>query len=77
MYTTTVQLNLNFTHACWYTHVSACLLHVKLKNLVCTHTVAHTFGMSAIASEQMQHTSDACHELTLGFSQYTCGVQVQ
>ena len=33
--------------------------------------------MRTIASEYMQHTSDACHNLTLCLLYYMCGVQVQ
>ena len=73
----TVQLNLNFTHLCQYMCVSAHLMCVKLKKIACTCTVAHNFGMCTIASEHTQHTSDACHKLTLGLPHYTCGVQVQ
>ena len=75
--TNQLQLNLNFTHACQCRHVSACLPHVELKKLACTCTVAHNFGVHTIASEHMQHKSDACYKLTLGLPHYTCGVQVQ
>ena len=68
-----VQLNLNFTHACGYTHVPACLLHVKLKNLACICTVACKFDMHTPASEHMQRMSDAHHELALGLPECTCG----
>ena len=70
----TVQLNLNFTHMCQYTHVFACLPHVKLKKMVCTSTVACNFGMQMIASEHMQNVSDVHHQLALGLPHYTCGV---
>ena len=30
--------------------------------------------MCTWASEDMQHTRGACHELTLGLPHYTCGV---
>ena len=73
----TVQLNLNITHVCQYTHVPAGLPHVKLKNLACTCTVAHNFGVHTTVSEHMQHTNDTRHKLALGLAQYMCGVQVQ
>ena len=40
----TIQLNLNFTQACRYTHVLACLMHTKLQGLACAHTVALDSG---------------------------------
>ena len=73
----TLQLNLNITHACQYTHVPAGLPHVKLKNLAYTCTVAHNCGVRTTVSEHTQHTSDARHKLALGLPQYMCGVQVQ
>ena len=60
-----------------YMCVPAHLPHVKLKNLGCTHTVAHNFGVYTIASERMQHTSDARHKFALGLPRYMCGVQTQ
>ena len=72
----TVQLNLNFIHMCQYTHVSACLLHVKLKKLASTCTVACNYGIRTIASEHTQHMSDARHELVLGLQNYMYSVQV-
>ena len=41
----TVQLNLNFTHACRHTRVLAHLTLAKLKKLACARTVARDFGM--------------------------------
>ena len=70
----TVQLNLNFTHACRYMRVFACLMHAKLQKLACAHTVACVFGMRTWDSKHTQHTRDACHELALGLLHYTCGV---
>ena len=70
LYVHTVQLNLNFTLACGYTRVPACLPHVKFINLTFTHTVAHNFGIHMPASEHTQHTSDALKELIHGFSYY-------
>ena len=58
-------------------HVPALFPHVTLKNLAFTSTVARNFGMHTITSEHTQHTSDTCHELTLGLPHYTCGIQVQ
>ena len=69
-----VQLNLNFTHACRYTRVLACLTHTKLQNLVCACTFACDFGMRTWESKHTQHTRDARHELTLGLLHYTCSV---
>ena len=63
----TVQLSLNF-----YTHVS---VHACVCMFITCQTLK--FGVHMIASEHTQHMSDACHELTLGLSHYTCGVQVQ
>ena len=71
-YKQALQLNLNFTHACQYTRVSVCSLHVKLK-MACIHTVGHNYGMRTIASEHMQHTSDARHDLALDVPCYMCG----
>ena len=62
---------------CQYTCVSAYLLCVKLKKLVCAHTVACNFGVHMIASEHMRHTNDAQHELALGLPHYICGAYVQ
>ena len=70
----TVQLNLNFTHACRHTRVLACLTHVKLQKLSCARTVARNFGMRTRASEHTRHTRNARHELALGLPHYTCGV---
>ena len=41
----TVQLNLNFTHACRYTLVLACLTRANLQKQACALTVACDFGM--------------------------------
>ena len=70
----TVQLNLNFTHACRYTHVLACLTHAKLQKLACACTVACDFGVHMWDSKHTRHTRGACHELALGLPHYTCGV---
>ena len=71
----TVQLNLNFTHACMQAHVCACTLtHGKLQKLACARTVVHDFGISTWNSEYMQHARDACHEFALGLPHYICGV---
>ena len=70
----TVQLNLNFTHACRYARVLACLTYAKLKKLVCARTVAHNFGVDTWNSECTRHTRDARHKLALGLPNYTCGV---
>ena len=59
---------------CQYTCVCAHLPCVKLKKLACTCTTACNFGVRMIASEPMLHTSDACHELTLGLPHYMYGV---
>ena len=64
----TVQLNLNFTHAC--TH-SIC---AKFQKLECAHTVARSVGMCTQASEHAQHMRDACHELALDLAHYTYSV---
>ena len=61
----TVQLNLNLTHVCWYTHVSERFPHAKLWSLACKHTVACNFAVRVVASEHMWHMSDAYHELAL------------
>ena len=50
-----VTLNLNFTHACGYTCMPACLLHLKIQNLVCPCTVACNFGIRTRGSENTQH----------------------
>ena len=71
---TTVQLNLNFTHACRHTRVLAHLMHVKLQKLACACTVACNFGMRTWACEHTQHMRNACHELALGLPHYMCGV---
>ena len=70
----TVQLNLNFTHACRHTRVLARLTRVKLQNLACARTVACNFGVRTRASEHTRHTRNARHELALGLPYYTCGV---
>ena len=74
MYVCTVQLNLNFTHVCRYTHVLARLTHAKVKKLANACTVACDFGMRTQDSKHTQHTRDARHELALGLPHYMCGV---
>ena len=69
-FTTTVQLNLNFTHVCGYTRVLAHLICAKLQKLVCACTVACSFGMRTWDSKHMR---DAHHKLALGLPHYTCG----
>ena len=49
-------------------------MHAKLQKLACTCTFAYNFGMRTWASERMQYTTDAHHELTLALPHYTCGV---
>ena len=85
---TTVQLNLNFTHACRHTrvlanltrvlaHLTRVLAHltrVKLQKLACVCTVAYNFGVRTWACEHMRHMRNACHELALGLPHYMCGV---
>ena len=61
-----VELNLNFTHVCRYTHVLTCLTHAKLQKLACAHTVAHDFGVRTWDSKLMRHIRDARHKLALG-----------
>ena len=70
----TVQLNLNFTHACRYTHVLVRLTRANLQKLVCAWTVTHNFGVRTRDSKHTRHMRDACHELALGLPHYTCGV---
>ena len=70
----TVQLNLNFTHACRYKRVLARLTLAKLDKLACARTVACNFGMRTQDSKHTQHTRDACHKLTFGLPHYTYGV---
>ena len=65
-----VQLNLNFTHVCWYTSVPACLLHVNLK-IWCALALMRTILAC------VQHTDDTGHELTICLPQYMCDVPVQ
>ena len=62
----TVQLSLNFTHACRHTRVLARLTRVKLQKLAYARTVACNFGMHTRASEHTRHTRNARHELALG-----------
>ena len=71
---TTVQLNLNFTHAFRYTRVLSRLTHAKLQKLVCAHTVARNFGVRTWDSKHTRHMRDARHELALGLLHYMCGV---
>ena len=54
----TVQLNLNFTHAC---REHAC----KASKLACAHTVACNFGVCMRASKHTLHTRDAHNECAL------------
>ena len=65
MHAHTVQLNLNFTHACRYTRVLARLMHAKLQKLACAHRIANTCD-----TQEMHVTSlhFVCH------ARYTCGV---
>ena len=70
----TVQLNLNFTHAYRYTRVLARLTRAKLKKLACARTVARDFSVCTRDSKHTRHTRDASHELALGLPHYTCGV---
>ena len=72
--TTTVQLNLNFTHASRHTRVLARLTRVKLQKLACAHTVARNFGVRTRASEHTRHTRNAHHKLALGLPHYMRGV---
>ena len=60
----TVQLNLNFTHACTDTHVSARLTHVKLQKLACTSTIARGFVMRTSVIKHSWHTRHTPHEQT-------------
>ena len=69
-----VQLNLNFTYVCRYTHVLAHLKHAKLQKLACARTFACDFGVRKQDSKHTRHTRDAHHELALGLPHYTCGV---
>ena len=69
-----VQLNLNFTHACRYTHVLVCLMSAKLQKLVCACTVACDFSMCAWDRKHMWHTRGAHHKLSLGLPHFMCGV---
>ena len=73
-YVHTVQLSLNFTHACMHTRVLAHLMRVKLQKLACARTVARNFGVRTWASEHMRRMRNAHHELALGLPHYTCGV---
>ena len=66
----TVQLSLNFTHACRHTRVLARLTRVKLQKLA----YARNFGVRTRASEHTRHTRNARHELALGLPHYTCRV---
>ena len=68
----TVQLNLNFTHACRYMSVLAHLTHAKVKKLACACTVAHDFSVCMRDSKHTRHTRDAHHELAFGLPHYTC-----
>ena len=70
----TVELNLNFAHACRYTHVLACLTRAKLQKLACARIITCNFGVYKWDSKHMRHTRDARHELALGLPHYTCGV---
>ena len=70
----TVQLNLNFTHACRHTCVLACLTRAKLKKLACAHTVARDFGVRMQDRKHTRHKRDTRHELALGLPHYTCSV---
>ena len=74
MYVAMVQLNLNFTQACMYTHVLAHLMHAKLQKLACARTVSLDFGVRMRDSKHTRHMRNACHELALGLPRYTCGV---
>ena len=57
-HTCTVQLNLNFTHACRYTCVLARFMCAKLQKLMCACSVARNFGVRTQDSEYTQHTRD-------------------
>ena len=70
----TVQLNLNFTHACRYTRVLARLMRAKLQKLACACTVARDFGVHTWESKRTRRTRDTRHELALGLPHYTCGI---
>ena len=55
-----VQLTLNFTHTCMYTHVLACLTCAKLqKKLACARTVSCNFDVRTWDSKHTQHMRDA------------------
>ena len=60
----TVQLNLNFTHACTYTRVSARLTRVKLQKLACTSTIARGFVVRTSVIKHSWHTRHTPHEQT-------------
>ena len=76
-----VQLILNFTQACRYTHLLARLTHLlarlthaKLQKLACAHTVARNFGMRKWESKHTRHTRYAHHEFAFSLPHYMCGV---
>ena len=53
----TIQLNLNFTHACRHTHVLARLMLAKLKKLAYALTVARDIGVRTQDSKHTRHES--------------------
>ena len=55
-------------------HVYACMLmHAKLQELACAHTVALNSGMHT-QDRYTQYMRDEHHKLALGFPHYMCGV---
>ena len=59
-----VQLNLNFTHACGYTHTRTRFTQVKVYNVECIFFVARGFVVRTRANKQLWHTRYAPHEQT-------------
>ena len=58
----TVQLNLNFTHACWYMRVPSRFTHVKFYNLACNSYFARRFVMRTLAIKHLWCTRRAPHK---------------
>ena len=60
----TVQLSLNFTHACGYMRARTHFVHVKVYDLECISLVARCFVVRTCAIKHSWHTRRAPHEQT-------------
>ena len=56
-----VQLNLNFTHTCWYTHIAIRLTRVEVQNSACITLFGMQLRIACALSPVTQHGKPEMH----------------